>query len=134
MEKWIAGVIGSTGFLVSFIVDGVGIAVAILIAVMAIDYATGLISAYINRELSSRKGTTGFLKKLYVLLLIGTVYLIEKLILDSEHLGDGVAFAYIAIEFISITENGVKMGAPMPPYVKNLLDMVKGKTNGGDKS
>lgn len=133
MEKWIAGVIGSTGFLVSFIVDGVGIAVAILIAVMAIDYATGLISGFINKELSSRKGTTGFLKKLYILLLVGSVYLIERHIFGSEHVGDGIAIAYIAIEFISITENGVKMGAPMPPYVTNLLAMVKSKTGGDNK-
>ncbi|WP_313892454.1 phage holin family protein [Psychrobacillus sp.] len=128
MERWIAGVTGTVGFLVSYLVDGVGIAVAILLAVMAIDYATGIISAFVNKQLSSRIGTTGFARKLYILLLIAAVYLVESILFGSEHVGDGIAIAYIAIEFISITENGVKMGAPMPPFVKNLLAIVKSKT------
>lgn len=128
MEKWIAGITGTVGFLISYLVDGVGIAVAILLAVMAIDYATGLISAFVNKTLSSRIGTTGFARKLYILLLIAAVYLVESILFGSEHVGDGIAIAYIAIEFISITENGVKMGAPMPPFVKNLLAIVKSKT------
>ena len=41
MGKWIAGVTETLGFLVSYLVDGVGIAVSILLAVTAIDYATG---------------------------------------------------------------------------------------------
>jgi len=130
MEKWIATVTGTIGFLISFLVDGVGIAVTILLAVMTIDYITGLISAFVNKELSSRVGTTGFARKLYVLLLISAVYLVESLMFETGHVGDGIAIAYIAIEFISITENGVKMGAPMPPYIKNLLDIVKSKTGG----
>ncbi|MGE7624625.1 hypothetical protein ACQKMD_16675 [Viridibacillus sp. NPDC096237] len=43
MEKWIATTTGTIGFLVSYLVDGVGLAVTILLAVLALDYATGLI-------------------------------------------------------------------------------------------
>ncbi|MBK3495331.1 phage holin family protein [Viridibacillus sp. YIM B01967] len=130
MEKWIAGITGTVGFLVSYLVDGVGMAVSILLAVMALDYATGLIAAFVNKQLNSRIGTTGFARKLYILLLIAAVYLVESILFGSEHVGDGIAIAYIAIEFISITENGVKMGAPMPPFVSDLLSMVKSKTEG----
>ncbi|MGE7623621.1 phage holin family protein [Viridibacillus sp. NPDC096237] len=130
MEKWIATITGTIGFLVSYLVDGVGLAVTILLAVMALDYATGLIAAFVNKQLNSRIGTTGFARKLYVLLLIAAVYLVESILFGSEHVGDGIAIAYIAIEFISITENGVKMGAPMPPFVSDLLSMVKSKTEG----
>ncbi|OMC83618.1 hypothetical protein BK128_18080 [Viridibacillus sp. FSL H7-0596] len=128
MEKWIATFTGTVGFLISYLVDGVGMAVSILLAVMALDYATGLIAAFVNKQLNSRIGTTGFARKLYVLLLIAAVYLVESILFGSEHVGDGIAIAYIAIEFISITENGVKMGAPMPPFVSELLSMVKSKT------
>lgn len=121
MEKWIAKITGVIGFLVSYLVDGLGLAVTILLAVMALDYATWLIAAFVNKQLNSRIGTTGFARKLYVLLLIAAVYLVESILFGSEHVGDGIAIAYIAIEFISITENGVKMGAPMPPFVSELF-------------
>ncbi|OMC81840.1 hypothetical protein BK128_21460 [Viridibacillus sp. FSL H7-0596] len=130
MEKWIATITGTVGFLISYLIDGVGLAVTILLAVMALDYATGLIAAFVNKQLNSRIGTTGFARKLYVLILIAAVYLVESVLFGSEHVGDGIAIAYIAIEFISITENGVKMGAPMPPFVSELLSMVKSKTEG----
>ena len=102
---------------------------------MLADYTTGLVAAGINKELNSRVGWTGFVRKLYILVLIGMIYALEFMTsqyVDFDilggYIGDGAAFAYIAIEFISIDENGVKMGAPMPPFVKNLLKIVKEKT------
>ena len=128
MEKWVAGIIGSIGFMLSYAIDGIGLAVVVLIGVMAIDYATGLMAAWHNQELSSRIGTRGFVRKLYVLLLIGALSITETLVFGSEHVADGVAIAYIAVELISITENGVKMDAPMPGALKKLLDIMKSKT------
>lgn len=133
MEKWIASITGTVGFLVSYLIDGVGLAVTILLAIMLIDYATGLMAAFIQKQLSSQVGTKGFIRKLYVLLLIATVYLIEGIMFDTRHAGDGIAFAYIAIEFISITENGVKIGVPMPKFVSDLLAIVKSKADEGPK-
>lgn len=130
LEKWATSAIGSIGFLVSYLIDGLSLAVVILIAVMFIDYVTGLMQAWHNKELSSRIGMAGFIRKLYVLLLVGSVYLVEGLLFETGHAGSGVAIAYIAIEFISITENGVRMGAPMPPYVTNLLDIMNNKKDG----
>ncbi|MFU8647151.1 phage holin family protein [Lysinibacillus sp. RSDA_15] len=37
-----------------------------------------------------------------------------------------------SIEFISITENGTKMGLPMPDFIKNTLAIVKDKTGEGE--
>ncbi|MFF5995167.1 phage holin family protein [Lysinibacillus sp. KU-BSD001] len=107
----------------------------ILILFMLADYITGLVATWINKELNSRVGLTRFARKMYILVLIGMVYALEftaSHYVDFDilggYIGDGAAFAYIAIEFISITENGVKMGAPMPPYIKNLLKLVKDNT------
>lgn len=135
-EQKIAGVTGLVAYGVSWLVDGIGIAATALLAFMALDYVTGLLAAAKNRKLNSRIGMNGFIRKVYVLLLISSVYLLEFVasshfglqILDNGHIGDGLAFAYIAIEFISITENGKKMNAPMPIYLKNIVDIVKEKT------
>ncbi|MFP3917701.1 phage holin family protein [Lysinibacillus telephonicus] len=135
MENKIALITGILGAIVSYMFDLVGVAVSILILFMLADYTTGLIAAGINKELNSRVGWTGFVRKVYILVLIGMIYALEftaSQYVDFDifggYIGDGAAFAYIAIEFISIAENGVKMGAPMPPFVKNLLKIVKEKT------
>lgn len=140
MEKqWIL-LTGFFGSLVSYMFDLVGVAVTILILFMTLDYTTGLISAAVQRTLNSRIGLNGLARKLYTLLLVGSVYALEFLgshYADFEimggHIGDGVAFAYVAIEFISIAENGVKMNAPMPGFVKELLKIAKEKTGIEDK-
>lgn len=135
MENKIALITGVVGAIISYMFDLMGVAVTILILFMFADYVTGLVAAGINKELNSRIGLTGFARKMYILVLIGMVYALEfaanhytEIDIFSGFIGDGAAFAYIAIEFISITENGVKMGAPMPPYVKNLLKIVRDKT------
>ncbi|MER2009728.1 MAG: phage holin family protein [Psychrobacillus sp.] len=135
MENKIALITGIVGAIISYMFDLMGVAVTILILFMCADYVTGLVAAGINKELNSRIGLTGFARKMYILVLIGMVYALEfaanhytEFDIFSGFIGDGAAFAYIAIEFISITENGVKMGAPMPPYVKNLLKIVRDKT------
>ncbi|MFF5994298.1 phage holin family protein [Lysinibacillus sp. KU-BSD001] len=135
MENKIAFITGIAGAIVSYMFNLVGVAVSILILFMLADYITGLVAAGINKELNSRVGLTGFARKMYILVLIGMVYALEftaghyvDFDIFGGYIGDGAAFAYIAIEFISITENGVKMGAPMPPFIKNLLKVVREKT------
>ena len=135
MENKIALFTGVLGAIVSYMFNLVGVAVSILILFMLVDYITGLFAAGFNNELNSRIGWTGFVRKLYILVLVGMIYTLEfaaghyvDFDIFGGFVGDGAAFAYIAIELISIAENGVKMGAPMPPFVKNLLKIVKEKT------
>ena len=135
MENKIAVFTGVIGAIVSYMFGLVGVAVSILILFMLADYITGLVAAGINGELNSRIGWTGFVRKVFILVLVGLIYALEfaagyyaDFDIFGGFIGDGAAFAYIAIELISITENGVKMGAPMPPFVKNLLKIVKEKT------
>ncbi|MEK4495083.1 phage holin family protein [Ureibacillus sp. FSL W8-0352] len=138
IEQKVALISGIIGSIVSYMFGLVGVAVSILILFMLADYITGLIAAGINKELNSRIGWVGFIKKLYILILISLIYALEYLAgyytefdIFGGYIGDGAAFAYIAIEFISITENGVKMGAPIPTFVQSLLKIVKDKTGDG---
>lgn len=118
---WFTGVIEAV---VSYMFGLIGVAVSILILFRLVDYCTGLVVAGINRELNSRVGLHGFARKLYILVLIGMVYALEFAALQYTEMdifggaiGDGAAWTYIFVEFISIAENGVKMNAPMPPSV-----------------
>lgn len=135
IEKYIATISGVIASVVSYMVHGLGMAVTILILLMAIDYITGLMSAFVNRELNSRIGFIGIVRKMYYLLLVGAVYAIALVIPQISYAGDGVAIALATLEMISITENGSKIGLPIPKYVQNLLLIMKDKTDEkeGDK-
>lgn len=133
MEKWIATVSGAIGAIVSYAVDGLGMAVVILIVMMAIDYITGVMSGVVTKTLNSRVGFNGFIRKAYYLLLVGAIYALSFVVPGLEYAGDGAAVALSVLEFISISENGVKMKAPIPKFISNMLSIVKDKTGEGDK-
>lgn len=131
LEKVIATISGVIGFIVSTLIGGIGLAPTVLIGVMGIDFATGLMAAAVTDvKLKSRVAMHGFIRKLYVLLLLTALYWAEEILFGSQNIGAGVAIAYIAVEVISIGENGVKMGAPMPGFVKNILAVAQDKTKG----
>lgn len=93
-----------------------------LIAFMVLDYISGVISAYVRKEISSAVGFIGIVKKVFIMLLVAVAH-----ILDTQVIGDGsvcrsaVIGFYISNEGISILENAVKMGLPMP---KKLVDIL----------
>lgn len=125
VEKWIATWGGFIGTLISYSVNGLGIAVTVLIGFMAIDYITGILSGIVNHNLNSRIGVNGIIRKIYYLMLVGSIYLLAFVIPGIEYAGDGAAIAFCVLEFISITENGTKMGLPTPNFIKNILAIVK---------
>lgn len=132
MDKWIATASGVIGAIISYSVDGLGMAVTVLIAFMSIDYITGIMSGIVNKNLNSRIGFNGIIRKIYYLMLVGSVYLLALVIPGIEYAGDGAAIAFCVLEFISITENGTKMGLWMPNFIKNILSIVKETTGEGD--
>ncbi|MGA3601616.1 phage holin family protein [Lysinibacillus agricola] len=64
--------------------------------------------------------------------LVGSVYLLALVIPGIEYAGDGAAIAFCVLEFISITENGTKVGLPTPAFIKNILAIVKDKSGEGN--
>lgn len=131
MEKYIAVITGAIGAGISFLVDGLGEIVVVLLVMMALDYISGLMGAAYERKLNSRIGFNGLIRKSYYLLLLGSVYLIGSVVDGIGYAADGLAIALIVMEFVSITENGTKMNLPMPEPVKKILLIVSGKDKKG---
>lgn len=130
--KTVAGAI--VGF-ISWMIAGVGLAFTILLALMMIDFATGLLVAIVEKKTSSKIGTKGLIKKLYIILLIGATYLVELLILKSSGVvTESVSGAFGVIEFISIVENGNKLHVSLPRKFKEFIKTLKGKTGEKDES
>lgn len=132
LEKWILVVVGTVGGVWSLIVDGLGLAVATLAVFMALDYISGLMQAIYNKNLNSEVGFRGLVRKVYFLLLVGAIYMFENLAFGTNHLADGVTISFVAMEFISIAENGVRMKAPFSGVFEAFLAIVKKKADGED--
>ena len=130
MERQIIVWSGVVGAFVSYLVDGLGLAVTVLLGLMTLDYISGIMAAVYNRELHSRTGFNGLIRKAYYLLLLGAVYMIGVAVDEIHFAGDGLAIALCAMEFISITENGTKMNLPMPEPVRKILLVMNEKING----
>ena len=123
--KFIAGAF--TG-IISWMVGGFGLVFTVLIGLMAIDFITGILVGIYEKKVNSRIGTKGLIKKLYIILLIGAVYLVEVAILKSSGIvADGVSGAFCIMEFVSLTENGGKLGIPLPEKVKDIILVLKNK-------
>lgn len=99
-----------------------------LVAFMTIDYVTGLVVAWIRKELSSEIGFKGIAKKVFILSLVAVGH-----ILDVHVLGGGavcrsaVIGFYIANEGISILENAGNIGLPLPKKLIEVLQQLKSK-------
>lgn len=105
-----------------------------VIALMAIDYITGVIVAVLDKKLSSEVGFRGLVKKLFILVLIAVGH-----ILDAYVIGQGAAFMtavmlfFAANEGISIMENAANLGLPIPKKLRDVLEQLKDKgDNDGD--
>lgn len=96
-----------------------------LIAFISLDYITGISSALIQKNLSSRKGAIGLIKKFGILCIIAITTLIERNILNTTALRNAVILYYISNEGISILENLCKIGVPVPEKLKSTLENFK---------
>lgn len=110
-----------------------GLFIALLVAVV-LDYLSGLISAIINKALSSSVGFKGIAKKVLIFLIVGIANLIDVYVLGGESavLRTSVIFFYMANEGISILENAGECGLPIPTKLRNLLAQLKDKNDKGE--
>ena len=126
------------GGLTAFLGD-LAIPIYVLVACNVIDYATGLMSAKARGEqISSYKGIQGIAKKIGQWLLVLVGWLLDVLIAYAVHhvspeLSVPIVVAIIVAvwlgfnEVISILENLGDMGVPMPPFLKKIVQNLKGK-------
>lgn len=112
------------------------IPVLVLVAVMVIDYATGMTSAYKNGQIESKVGLIGILKKVSYLVLVAVGGVVDYLIcsgLATAGFDFGVTYCcglivcvwLIINELISILENLSELGTPIPKFLVNIVHRLK---------
>ncbi|HFZ9532335.1 TPA: holin family protein [Streptococcus agalactiae] len=106
-------------------VDGFFFALMIFIA---IDYITGLMAAAVEKRLASNIGFKGIFKKIAILFLVSVGHLIDtEIIKQGGAIRTMVIFFYLSNEGLSILENAVRIGLPIPEKQQALLKQFNEK-------
>ena len=102
--------------------DGLLIALVVFIT---IDYITGIMCAVIDKKLSSAVGAKGIFKKVLILMLVGIANVIDVHVVGTGNAlrGATVCF-YLSNEGLSILENTVHLGLPVPDKLKEVLSQL----------
>lgn len=114
----------------------IAVPIIMLIVVMVIDYFTGLESAYVSKQLNSRIGIIGIIKKISYLGLVAVGMVIDYVIKSAlTQVGVNIDFGYcigmliviwlIINELISILENLAEIGVPLPKFITKIVDRLK---------
>ena len=112
-----------------FLFGGLNGLMLALIALMIIDYATGVLLAIVNKDLSSKIGFKGIAKKVFMLSLIAVAHILDVNIIGKGGIVMGsIQCFYIANEGISIVENASKLGVPLPKKLVEILKQLKNES------
>ena len=122
----IQSVAAVVGGVLTFIFGELTPAFAVLIALMVIDFCTGLLHAFIECKLNSRTCARGIMKKIFILALVAVAHLIDVATGKAVVMGV-VEFFYIANESMSIIENAGRAGLPVPEKLTEVLEQLNGK-------
>ena len=117
----------------------------VMLALMAIDYITGLVIVWVGKSpktdsghLSSAVGWAGLAKKAGELLAVIVGVLLDML--AAEQLGlqgamfrTGMILYIVATEGISVLENLGILGVPLPGFVVKALEQLRDRSDAGEK-
>lgn len=99
-----------------------------LMVFIAIDYITGLMAAAVEKRLASNIGFKGIFKKIAILFLVSVGHLIDtEIIKQGGAIRTMVIFFYLSNEGLSILENAVRIGLPIPEKLQALLKQFNEK-------
>lgn len=105
-----------------------------------VDIVTGFIGAWENKEVSSKVLRRGLINKCFFIVFVWIGMLADKVmvevtgntihILGKEYLFRNIVLCYIILEeLISVLENAVIMGIPIPKWLRSVLKQVSNTVN-----
>ncbi|KYG95769.1 phage holin family protein [Paenibacillus jamilae] len=136
VDKWevfkFSTALGSSA--VTYFYGGWSGVLGVLLALVIIDYVTGLFAAGAEGKkgtgpgLKSKIGLIGIARKVFIFAMVAVSHLIDGVLGDSHLFRDAVAYFYMANELLSILENGGRLGAPIPPVIRQAVEVLKSKS------
>ena len=126
---WIKGAIAALGGAAAYLWGPWDALINALIALVALDYVTGVICAAANKRLSSEIGFKGLIKKALIFALVAVAGVADKVIpATNQAIRAAVILFYTANEAISIMENAAELGLPVPKRLKGMLTKAQNES------
>ena len=102
------------------------------------DYVSGVLRAIVEQKVSSSIGSRGISKKVVIFILVGIAHMVDVEVLGAgDVIRNTVIFFYLSNEGISMLENAIRLGLPVPEKLRNILlqlrDKSEEKTENGNK-
>lgn len=124
LKNILAGVCTILSFLFG---DMEGLMIA-LIALIILDYISGVIAAAVEKRLSSEVGAKGIAKKIFMLLIVALANIVDINVIGDGHVLKTVTVVfYICNECISLIENAGRIGVPVPKKLLDVLEQLRDK-------
>lgn len=108
-----------------YLFGGIDVALSCLLIAIILDYATGLVKAFVTKELSSKIGIRGIVKKVSILFIVMLAVLIDKVTGETGAIRTLVIYYFVANEGLSVLENLGQAGVPIPQSIKKALKVMK---------
>ncbi len=107
----------------------------ILVALVAIDFITGMTASYLDGELKSNRGMIGIARKVFIFAMVAVAHLIDLLLVESGFESTQLVMTMVIVfyainEILSITENAGRIGLPVPDQIKSAIEILKGSNKG----
>ena len=104
-----------------------GLLIALLVFVI-LDYATGVMRAIADHELSSAIGFKGICRKVLIFALVGVGHMLDTHVVGTgSALRSAVICFYLSNEGVSLLENASHLGLPVPEKLKAILSQLHNK-------
>lgn len=127
--RWIQVVLSAIGAAMGWFLGEMDGLLTALVALMCVDYITGVAAAWVKRELSSRAGAQGIIKKIMILVLVGVAHIVDAHVIGAgSAIRSAVVLWYISNEGLSVLENAGELGVPWPKKLKDALAQLNDET------
>lgn len=131
MDYYIKSVVAVCGSAASYLFGGWSSLLGILLTFVVIDYVSGVAAAGKEGKLNSAVGIWGIPKKISIFAVVAIAHLVDTALGDAHLFRDAAIFFYLANELLSVTENLGRLGAPIPPMMRQAIEVLRGKS--GDR-
>lgn len=108
-----------------YLLGGFDVALSCLLIAIVLDYVSGVLKAFVTKELSSKIGVMGIIKKVAVLLIVMLAVLVDRVTGETGAIRTLVIYYFVANEGLSVLENLAKAGVPVPQTIKKALKVMK---------
>lgn len=119
----VGGIVG--GFLCQWL-GGWDVILKALVALVILDYVTGVLKAIYTKTLSSAVGFKGLIRKIVIFIVIATAVIVQMVVGDVIPLREVTIIFFLCNEGISLLENASEF-VPIPDKLKDTLIQLRDK-------